>query len=222
MSRTLSILVAAGAFSFGAQQVNAVAIPLPPGGLTPVGAGVVPTSTELASRTDAFEISSRLKGTVTSKVYESDPAVSPLGGLIFTYQIVLDNVPDGTTPPPPLGRLTTDEDWGGFLADSSQVGPGELAITASRSSNGEILGFNFDTTGGAGSLVEGEFSALLIFGSNAQAFKDSGVNVINGGIDEVPSYAPDNVDVTVPDGGTTAILLAIGALGLAVVRPKTS
>src|ERR1051326_4144855 len=68
---------------------QAVPPPLGPGGFVfPPPPGVNPTGTLLASTTTPF-LSASLNGTLISKVYSGD-ATSPLSGLTFTYQIVLN------------------------------------------------------------------------------------------------------------------------------------
>jgi hypothetical protein len=201
---------------------RALAVPLPPGGAVTPDDTTLPGSALLAD-TGALPFTLEagvLSGTVRTRVFAPDAVVNPIGGgLIFAYDIVLDNNPPNTEA---VSRITTEE-WAGFFADARQVGldgvlgpstAGE-ADEADRSVSGDVIGFDFFPLG-ASAFVGPGASATLILGSDAPSYKASTVDLINGDTTEVDSYAPARV--AVPDASSTLILLGMGLVGLGVFR----
>jgi hypothetical protein len=214
MNKSLTTLMAAGAL-IAAQQAQAVSIL--PGATVVPGAAPKPDTTLLASSSFDFDLSdpSPIKGTLFSEVWTHDGDTSATTtGNIFVYRIQLT-----AGSPVALGRLSVTG-WEGWAADVLQDAlGGHLADSANRDDlPADVIGFNFDKT--PNGFDSPEFSAWLMIASDANSYTDATANFINGGIDNKPTFAPANI--TTPDGGTTAIMLALSMFGIAGLRRKLS
>jgi len=211
-------LMTAAALAWGSQHAQALTL-VAPGTAVPVPLDQLPTSAVLATVTDTLTISPGVQGSVTTTVYAPDPGTygALFSGLIFTYDITLNSIPPNTEP---MKRLSTENEWAGFLVGAGQNGAGQLATTADNAPGGGVLGFNFPVA--PDPFVGGESTAVLILGTDAQTFKTSLVFGIDGGIDSAASFAPAPLVVTTPDGGTTALLLSLGMFAMAGIRRQLS
>ena len=81
---------------------------------------------------------------------------------------------------------------------------------ATRSTDGSVVGFEFEASGPGGLLDPGEFTSLVVIQTNAPSYTRGSTAIINGGSGSVESFAP------VPEPATMA--LAGLALGAAVRR----
>jgi hypothetical protein len=143
---------------------------------------------------------------VESWVY-NDPAW--LAGLTFVYQVRLD--PNTGPSLDEVHRFTTFG-WAGFSPFVEQEIVGVPGIDATLDGSGNTVGFNF-----ASPLlfIEGMNSARLIVRSSAPAWTTGIGAVIDGQSSNVDVLVPA---AAVPDGGTTAMLLAFSFLGVAARR----
>ncbi len=215
-----ALVMAALAMVFGAQEAGA--IPLVPGTAVTPTTSPAPSSALLATKVDGFSTGGGLGlmvGTVTTKVYATDLAYNPLGGLTFTYDInVTSHV--GTHTLQSLSLI----DWLGFLADGRQTASGAQAKTVSLDSSGTVH-FNFNPTGGVSAYSTGA-SATLILATQINSFTPSFFSVQDGLSDNGNTLSPSNKKgpppPPVPDGSLTVALLGIGLLGLGAFRKTVS
>ena len=212
--KSRTVCVAAVAFCAAVAPTHA--LPLGAGGSGVPTPSTVPTSALLGTVVDTFAVNSILTGTVTTRVYDVDLLYNPLGGLTFTYDIVLDSNPPNDDA---LARMSL-EDWGGFDADARQfVDLGEYAaVSADRSLGEDVIGFDFGTLGLPSTFVGPATSATLILASDALSFRLSDANFIDGGVDTADTYAPQLLSV--PEGGATLVLMGAALSGLAMARRK--
>jgi hypothetical protein len=145
-----------------------------------------------------------LKGTLISKVISGDTG-NALGGLTFTYQIVLD-----AASPHAVSRLSVSDfsavevDVNYEAADVEEIVP----FAADRGEeDGAVVGFYFPFGSG---LPSGETSALLVVRTDSDAYEPTIASVINGQATSVESFAP----VLIPEPTSLALLL-VGLGGLA-------
>jgi hypothetical protein len=193
----------------------AIPAPLGPGGFVfPPPPGVNPTGTLLATTTSPF-LSASLNGTLISSVYSGD-ATSPLGGLTFTYQIVLS-----PNSPSAVSQLSVSR-FGSFLTDVSFFGGAPMIPPSfiSRSSEGgpvgDVLQFHFGAPGPTESLLPGNTSSLLIVQTTAPNFQATTASIIDGvAVPNIASLAP----LSVPEPGTMALVVA-GFAAFALARRK--
>jgi hypothetical protein len=146
--------------------------------------------------------SATFSGTLTSSVIQGD-ASNPYGGLTFTY--LLTNDP---ASPDQIERLTING-FGLFPTDVNwQIGPGLTPKSVDRSLGGSVVGFSFlGLPFGAGTLLPGQFSALLVVQTNSVLYVPSYASVIDGSVSSVSSFAP------LPEPATLSAL-ALGGLAL--------
>ena len=95
------------------------------------------------------------------------------------------------------------------IYDTTRGGPVAPAF-ATRSTDGSVVGFEFEASGPGGLLDPGEFTSLVVIQTNAPSYTRGSTAIINGGSGSVESFAP------VPEPATMA--LAGLALGAAVRR----
>jgi hypothetical protein len=181
----------------------------------PTGGVVVGSSGPLPFATANYS------GTLDSTVLLGDPS-NPFGpgSLTFTYRLVNNAVSTGE-----IDRLTVN-DYAGFLVDASFQTPptGVPPTLTSRSGGpGDVVGFTFvGAPLGAGVLVPGSTSALLVVQTNAKFFGPTLASVINGQVTSVGSFAPGGLGGGIPEP-CSVVLAAIGFIGLApLARRKRS
>jgi hypothetical protein len=191
---------------------QAVPAPLGPGGFVfPPPPGVSPTGTLLASTTSPF-LSASLNGTLISQVYSGD-STSPLGGLTFTYQIVLS-----PSSPSAVSQLSVSR-FGSFLTDvsflggSPQIPPSFISRSSEGGPVGDVIQFHFGAPGPTESLLPGNTSSLLIVQTSSPNFQPTTASIIDGvAVPNIASLAPLNV---VPEPSIAALgLLGLGALAV--------
>lgn len=122
--------------------------------------------------------------------------------ITFVYQVRSDS-----TSLDEINRFTVTG-FAGWTATVSQdwLAPERKITLATRSSSGDVLGGSFvGSPLGLGTLAPGERSAFFVVRTNATDYTRSTLNVIDGGIATVESFAP------VPEPGTMAAL-GLGAL----------
>jgi hypothetical protein len=148
---------------------------------------------------------------VTSQVFSGD-ASNPFGAdkLTFTYKLTNTDT-DGT--PTPINRVTISE-FGSFLADASWQSPGTGTSPAfiDRDGTGKIIGFTFNPALGAGSVLPGTSSALLVVQTDAKDFGDGTLSAIDGSTGTITTLVPA-VSAGVPEPASLSLVL-VGAAGL--------
>ncbi len=186
----LSLVAAMIVLASSSQSTAAL---LAPGGiLFPAPAGGLNGGTSLAVKNTAY-VSATFTGTLHSEVFGSDPT-NPfgLGGLTFVYQIT--NTSNFASQ---IERITIP-DFSGFQTNADYVAGagGFIAPTyVDRSvSPGVTPGFGFlPTPIGAGSIMSGQTSALLVIYTDARAFQSTTASIIDGSVTTTPSFAPSTV-----------------------------
>ena len=167
----------------------------------PVGASLVASSGPVAFAAGTFS------GTLTSEVWNNDSS-NPFGatGYTFTYRLT-NNSGSGHD----VERLTISN-YDSFSVDGSyQTGStGVVPSAITRSSNGQVLGFNFNTP----AIPGGSQSALLVLQTNATSHSATIAAIQNGTNAQVTSFAP----LPVPEPATISVL-ALGA-GAALLRRR--
>lgn len=180
--------------------------------------GPLPGATLLASLNTGSVTSTGGKITfdLVAAVY-SDPS-NPFGAgdLDFVYQVT-----NSAASLDSIGRLTAIDFTGfqtdvGFTATGSAI-PGGLFVDGTqapqlvdRGLSGDTVGFGYNSIASS-TFLPGTTSTALIIETNATMFAPGHFNVIDGGVSTVSAFQP-----SVPDSGTTALLLGLGVIGLCV------
>ncbi|MBX7168886.1 MAG: PEP-CTERM sorting domain-containing protein [Pirellulales bacterium] len=192
----------------------AMATPLPPSGVTiPVSAEPDPTGgVIIASMSTPFSIAGSYSGDLISEVISGDPS-NPLGGLTFTYCIVVNTGPNS------VSNMTV-QNWGGFLADASYkvpLPPGDIApAVVTRNPAGSVISWSFfpipQLDPNTGFLVAGTKSPFLVLQSDAPNYELAFAAFNDGGITTASTFGPS----VVPEPSTVA--LALTGVGLILSR----
>lgn len=157
-------------------------------------------------------VAATFSGLLTSTVIAGDPS-NPYGGLTFTYQIS-NNIGSAHE----IDRLTLNGFFG-FLADGSYQTPaaGQIPTLNDRDSTGDVIGFTFlGAPIGAGPLLPGLTSALLVVQTDAPYHVLSTASIIDGSVTTAPIFAPSLI---VPEPATiTMAALGLGSLALVARR----
>ena len=213
-------LGAAAAVAMVMAASTAQAAPLAPGGTTFPTLEAGPAGT-LEAYMEAAAGAATFSGTVRSGVFDPG-AANPLGGLAFYYQYSAD--PGSATAvarvvPFSFAGFATDVRYrldGSTLAGTGFLDGTEIPVTADRDTTGINVGFAFAPPDAA-KIDPSESSVVLIIFTDAKFFKPGFVSVINGGSDDVASFAPAVAEPS------TLMLFGAGLLGLArAVRRKHS
>lgn len=172
-------------------------------------------SSKLFDQTESFSFSDGLAGTLRQRVIQYSDAPSVLHpGLYFDYEIQLTS-----------GSVTalTISGYSGFEASVKECGisncggsgaNGVLATSASRSSDGDTITFDFGNP-----LTAGENSANLQIFSSASLFQDplAFFTDSNGNTFSIDAVAP-----AVPEPSTWAmIILGFGGIGFMAYRRRS-
>jgi len=209
ISRSTSVLSLAifglGVFGFSAGAKAVVIMPnqaLATTGVTSFGGPLEADSGPVAfTGTDTFN-NVVFTGVLDTKVY------SDTGGLDFVYQFSNNaNSADAIQRMTASGfdGYTTDAD---YITGTGATGP----FLVSRSTNGDVVGFDFLSSAPVG---QGQTSDILVIKTDATNYIASTVSVQDGGNANVFSYAP----VAVPEP-VSAALVAFGFSALAMRRRR--
>jgi hypothetical protein len=204
---------AALAVGFGMAGAANAAI-IAPGGdviFTVADAEALPTGTVIKNQTNSFTgtngISTVFTGTIQSEVIVD----SGTGDNDFVYQVT-----NAAGSPDSIDRLAL-QSYTGFTTDVGYVPGGTNPVFASRSTDGSVVGFNFD----GGEIQPGTASDFLVVKTNSTAWVEGDGSVIDGGTGNaavtVPTFSIIN---NVPEP-TTAAMISIGS-GLLLARRKRS
>lgn len=191
----------------------AFATPLPPS--TVIFATPAPDPTGgavIAGGVPVPFVAATFSGMLTSTVIAGDPS-NPFGGLTFTYRIS-----NSAGSPGEIDRLTLNGFFG-FLADGSYQVPaaGLIPTLNDRDAVGDVIGFTFlGAPVGAGTLLPGMTSALLVVQTNAPDYVLSTAAIIDGSVTTAPIFAPSLI---VPEPATISMAaLGLGTLALVARR----
>ena len=189
--------------------------------------------TLLASEALAFtSFTGSDSGTILSAVYEEAG-----GTLDFYYQVDLDATStncggSGQIACDALERVTASSFAGvptsvGYLIDGSFLGNGftdgtEIPFTTDRSLNSSVVGFNFNSPGVLG-ILPGTDSVVFVVSTNATAFTNGFVSVIDGIPSTVTAFEPaSGTAVPAPEPGTLTLFSSgLIGLGLAGLRRRS-
>jgi len=218
-TKLIKILLAGAVVAFGfSMRVMANPVSLVPGASVSLVLATNGPSTIVASETDSFA-GTKLQGTVKVSVLQNftDNPWSAAGGLTFVYTI--HNSGTSTDAITGMGI----DGWAGFLTDvadypSPSFGP--AASFASRSTvgtnNGNTVTFGWQGTPlGAGLIVPNSSGYEVLVYTNATSWMDVTAGVRDGDGVSLMTLGP-----AVPDGGTTALLLGLGLLGVGFVARR--
>jgi hypothetical protein len=189
------------------------AIPLTAGNTILALPGIDPFgATAIADITVPFSTAS-FSGTLRTRVWTGD-VFNLLGGLTFTYELTnsggslsdITRIAIGN-----FGSLGTDADWSIWL-------PGKAATTIDRTSDGDVVGFNFlpPLFGflGPGTLGPGQTSRPLVIKTNATSFAPSLAAISSGGVLSNTTTAATFAPLAIPEP-STLLLAGVGAIGAA-------
>jgi hypothetical protein len=211
-TKLLKILLAGAVVAFGSStQVMANSTPLLSG--TTVQPLVLATngpSTLVASDMVTFSALT-IAGNVQVAVRKNfaDNPWSGAGGLTFIYEVT------NTTGPDSVSGFSVDG-WTNFLTNVSDfsMGAGSIQPYSATRSNTGTLTFGFlNPPTGFGLVAMGQNSWDLIIYTNATSWTTVTVGVRDGSGVTLSTLGP-----AVPDGGTTALLLGLGLLGMGLIR----
>jgi hypothetical protein len=211
-----SMIIAGCGLLFTAATLSAA--PIGPGGLLfPAPASPLPGGNVVAGGVPQLFNTPTFSGSLTSTVLANDPT-NPFGLNDLTFTYLLQNIAGS---PGEIDRLTIAS-FASFLVDAGQVPvAGNVAptyIDRSLLSNGATMGFSFvQPPLGSGTLQPGQTSDLLVVYTNAQNLAASTANVIDGSVEQVPTFAPIRGVPGVPEPGSIvlAVLAGMGLLAFA-------
>jgi len=170
--------------------------------------------TVLATRDEAFSITNAL-----GEIHATGRALSQVqreadGKLRFVHAIINDATSLGS-----INRFTVTG-YAGWAVEAGQdldntFGP-QKAKSVDRSRGGGTIGFAFTPEPiGLGTIDPGESSEVMWLRTEARFYQDGSLNIINGGVDTVLSFAPS----VVPEPASLSAM-AIGAAALLRRRRK--
>ncbi|HUO09092.1 MAG TPA: PEP-CTERM sorting domain-containing protein [Phycisphaerae bacterium] len=177
-----------------------------PGGFAPFGGPGTPASgTLLVSDTKPYSgvnTASQVvfSGTETTKVYSNDPG-NGFGGLTFVYQLI-----NSSNSLDAIDRVSLSS-FTGFLTDVEFAGTGTAPSFADRSSNGDIVGFDFF----GATLTPGATTTTLIIRTNALQYTPNTMSVTDGGTGVVASFGAAINGGSTPEPASLGIM-SIGGL----------
>lgn len=199
MKNKLLILAAVLGFTF-----QAAALPIGTGTL---GGGAIAVVPNLVSPLvpDVNDLAHQLNGTLESRVFRNDVNnPNGLNALTFWYQLTMSTI----TPAGDAANRLSLNGWAGFLTAAvyvlaTGVAPDSQTLAA------DTIGINV-------TLSAGQQSAIILVRSRATSVTTANDKVQDGGQSDAFGYAP----ATVPDGGTTVMLLGGALSGLGLLRKK--
>jgi len=207
--------------------VLAQATILPPGGSPPVAASAFGTPVTGPFLADTgmrdFAGTNSLGQTTISGEYRalvySDPANDFCAGCLDFFVVVESN----TSSTDAIERITLAS-FGSFFTDvgysigKNSVPSGVAPSTVDRSSNGSVIGFNFNEPSGVPAGAETE---VLEIQTNAKYFMTGTLQIIDSSVASVPAFDP--CSGVVPEAGSISLTLLGGMfLGVGLLRRRRS
>jgi len=210
-TKLVKVLLAGAVVAFGSSlQVMANSTPLLPGtSVTPLVLATNSVSPTVASDMVPFSALT-ISGNVYAYILSgfTDNPWASAGGLTFVYEVT-----NSSASPDSVSGFSVNG-WTGFNTDVADYNIGGIQpYSAQRSPSGTIL-FNFmELPTGSGQVAPGTSSWQLVIYSDATSWTDVSVGVRDGSGVTISTLGP-----AVPDGGTTALLLGLGLLGMGLIR----
>ena len=157
-------------------------------------------------------------GILRAKVYTDGVIGGATDGLVFVYQFVNSSGSDGIHRISMINFTGFATDVGFIAADPDGAGNFTAGTQAFQTSDrgagsGSTVGFNYDTVVPTDLINAGETSYTMVIKTNATSFATGLTGVINGGTQNVATFAP------IPEPGTYG-MLAIGMGGLIAIARR--
>ena len=214
-TKLIKILLAGAVMAFGlSMRVAAGPVALLPDTTVSLVALLnSPPAAYVTLETDAFS-SATVSGTVTAAVLKNDPnnPWASAGGLTFEYQIF--NSPNSLDAITGIGI----DGWVGYNTDVAYIAKGGGVIHpefATRSRAADTVTFGWQNpTAGNGLVRLGVTSDWVVIYSDATSWDYDTGGVRDGSGATMLIIGPATLSGRVPDGGTTALLLGFGLLGM--------
>jgi len=214
-TKLIKILLAGAVMAFGlSMRVAAGPVALLPDTTVSLVALLnSPPAAYVTLETDAFS-SSTISGTVTAAVLKNDPnnPWASAGGLTFEYQIF--NSPNSLDAITGIGI----DGWVGYNTDVAYIAKGGGVIHpefATRSLAADTVTFGWQNPeAGTGLVRIGITSDWVVIYSDATSWDYDTGGVRDGSGATMLIIGPATISGRVPDGGTTALLLGFGLLGM--------
>ena len=169
-----------------------------------------PGATLLVSENDGFS-GAKIQGYVNVTVLSgfTDNPWAASGGLTFVYQIF-----SSKSSVDSITGMGIDG-WTGFSTDVADYPYGTFAPSfATRSNDGDTVTFGWQNPSlGTGLILPGSSSFEFLIYTDATSYVDVTAGVRDGDATPLITLGP-----AVPDGGTTALLLGLGLLGMGLIR----
>jgi hypothetical protein len=146
-----------------------------------------------------------ISGTYSAEVYADPNNVFCAGCLDFLFEIT-----SSATSTDGIARIT-DTSFSSYLTDvgystgTGSVPGGIYPVTVDRSSNGAVIGFNFELPAG---VAPGDSTEILEIETNATTYMPGSLQITDGGVATVVAFAPD---AAVPEATTVSMML-MGAI----------
>jgi hypothetical protein len=214
-TKLIKILLAGAVMAFGlSMRVAAGPVALLPDTTVSLVALLnSPPAAYVTLETDAFS-SATVSGTVTAAVLKNDPnnPWASAGGLTFEYQIF--NSPNSLDAITGIGI----DGWVGYNTDVAYIAKGGGVIHpefATRSLAADTVTFGWQNPeAGTGLVRIGITSDWVVIYSDATSWDYDTGGVRDGSGATMLIIGPATISGRVPDGGTTALLLGFGLLGM--------
>lgn len=137
----------------------------------------------------------------------ADNPWSGAGGLTFVYQIF-----NNTSSADAIRGLSIGGWAGAQTAVAIDYSSGVVAKDAYRSFNGDVVGFDFAVPN---QILPGSNSGWLLIYSDATSYQNVNAGILDGAGANVTLFSAN-----LPDGGTTAMMLGLGLLGLGLAARR--
>ena len=213
-TKLIKILLAGAAVAFGSSlQVMANSTPLLPGtSVTPLVLATNSVAPTVASDTVTFSATT-ISGSVYAYILSgfADNPWAAAGGLTFVYAVTNSGVAG-----PGVDSVTgfSVNGWTSFMTDVADFNiGGAQPYSVTRSTSGTLTFGFLNPPTGFGLVAPGMSSWDLIIYSDATSWTTVSVGVRDGTGLTLSTLGP-----AIPDGGTTALLLGLGLLGMGLIR----
>jgi hypothetical protein len=195
---------AALAAGFGIVR-SANAALLVPGGdviFTASDAEAIPAGSVIQNQTNSFAGTNGSSIVFTGSIQSEVILDAVSGDDDFVYQVA-----NATGSPDSIDRLAL-QSYAGFNTDVGYVPGGTTPLYASRSTDGSVVGFNFD----GNEIQPGSDSDFLVVKTNSTSWVEGDGSVIDGGTGNAQVTVPTFIVTTILPEPTTAALISIGGV----------